>query len=169
MDIFEFAMKMERDGQAFYERQAAAASNPELKEVLSTLAEEEKNHYDYFRRLRDNPDDLKHQSIPTGSKALTKVRNIFEDMSNKKDAPLFGDEVRSVWTEALRIEEQAEQFYKNKADEESDPVKKELLLKIAAVEYTHIQMIDGVLMYIKDPASFADSAEFKDFRSLEGW
>lgn len=169
MDIFEFAMKMERDGQAFYEKQAAAASYPELKEVLSTLAEEEKNHYEYFKKLKDNPDEFKAQSVPTGSKALTRVCNIFEEMSNKKDAPPFGDDIKSVWVEALRIEEQAERFYKDKADEESDPVKKELLLKVAAVEYTHIQMIDGVLMYLKDPGSFADSAEFKNFRSIEGW
>lgn len=169
MDIFEFAMKMEQDGQEFYKKQAAATDDKELKHILETLAEEEESHYRYFKRLREKPDDIDSASVPTGSRALNKVQNIFEEMSRGQDKKPFGDDVRSVWTEALRIEERAEKFYKDKADKEKDAVKKELLLKIAAVEYTHIQMIDGVLMYLKDPGSFVESAQFKNFRSLEGW
>jgi rubrerythrin len=169
MDIFDFAMKMEEDGRIFYEKQAAATSAPELKEILLTLAEEEKNHYQYFKRLKDNPAEISARPVPTGSKALARVKNIFEEMSQNRRSERFGADVVSVWTEALRIEETSERFYKEKAAEEKDKAKKELLLKIAGVENTHIQMIDGVLMYLKDPSTFADSAQFKNFRSLEGW
>ena len=37
MNIIEFAMQMERDGQAFYEKAAKAAPQPELKEIFLYL------------------------------------------------------------------------------------------------------------------------------------
>ena len=36
MDIIEFAMNMEKDGKIFYEKHAAAATEPELKQILQT-------------------------------------------------------------------------------------------------------------------------------------
>ena len=156
------------DGKTFYEKQAAAEDNPELKKILLTLAEEEQRHYEFFKRLQDNPSDMSGVNLLDGSKTLNTVKNIFQDLAAQTDRAPFGADIISTWTEALRIEEKAEKFYKEKAGEENDPARKELLLKIAEEEYNHVKMIDGVLMFLKQPADFAQSAEFMNFRSLEG-
>lgn len=167
MDILEFAMKMEKDGKAFYERQAAATSNPGLKKVLLSLAEEEECHYKYFKRLKENPDDV--NSSFTGADTIGKLQNIFEAMAADPKALKFGEDELSAWKEALKLEEKSRDLYKDQAAKEHDPKRKSLFMKIAGEEQNHIYMIDGVLMYARQPDSFAESAQFKNFRSLEGW
>ncbi len=168
MDIIEFALKMELDGKSFYERQAAAESDPELKKILETLAHEEESHYRFFRTFKDNP-NLPPSADTFGTPdAVDRVKNIFEEMSQQEEAKKFGDKAVSVWKEAMRIEERAVNFYSTQAKEETDPARKQLLLRLAEEETKHVHMIDGVLMYMKDPATFAASAQFRNFQSLEG-
>ena len=50
MEILDYAMKMELDGKAFYEKSAAQTSVPELKNILLQLAEEELKHFHFFRQ-----------------------------------------------------------------------------------------------------------------------
>jgi len=168
MDIIEFALKMELDGKTFYEKQAAAESDPELKQILETLAKEEESHYRFFQTFKDNPNQPPSADTFGHPGAVDRVKNIFEEMSHQDEARKFGDKAVSVWKEALRIEERAVSFYKGKADEESDPARKRLLARLAEEETKHVHMIDGVLMYLKDPATFAASAQFRNFQSLEG-
>ncbi len=168
MDIIDFAMKMELDGKAFYEKQAAAAENEDLKGILETLAEEEERHYRFFVTLKENPDLPPPADTFSAPGAVGRVQNIFEKMSQDAEKKRFGDDARSVWNEALRTEERAVEFYSEKAREESDPGRKKLLERLASEEKKHVHMIDGVLMYLKDPATFAQSAQFKNFQSLEG-
>ena len=53
MDIFEFAMKMEKDGQVYYEKMAAQAGNAALKGVLLDLAADEVKHYNLFKSFKE--------------------------------------------------------------------------------------------------------------------
>ena len=167
MDMYEFAMKMELDGQEFYERQAAATQDKQLKEILMSLAEEEKNHYDIFKQLRDNQ-VASIGELATGNDTLNKIKNIFVEMSQTPEGTSFGEDAIAVWTEALQIEEKSVKFYIEKAHAETDAEKKCILEKIADEERNHIHMIDGVLTYLKFPDAFAESAQFKNFQSLEG-
>jgi len=167
MDILEFAMQMELDGKAFYEKQAAATANPGLKKVLLSMAEEEERHYNYFKRLKENPDDV--NGTFTGAETVQKVKNVFQQMADSPQGLQFGEDEISAWTEALRVEEKSKTLYEEQAAKEADAGRKNLFLKIAAEEQNHIYMIDGVLMYAKQPQAFAESAQFMNFRSLEGW
>ncbi|MEZ5359294.1 MAG: ferritin family protein [Candidatus Zixiibacteriota bacterium] len=168
MDIIDFAMQMEKDGKAFYEKSAAETSDPELKQILLQLAEEERNHYEFFRRMKEKPTDLTAADVLTGKSTLNQVKNIFEVMASKKEHKSFGENVISVWTQALRIEEKAVKLYSEEAAKEKDDARKTLILRIAKEEESHVQMIDSVLMYVKHPEAFAASAQYKNFRSLEG-
>ncbi|MDF1544919.1 MAG: ferritin family protein [bacterium] len=168
MDIFEFAMKMEMDGKSFYEQQAATASSKELKEILLTLAEEEMKHFLFFKKLRDGETEDAAGELNGNTETLKKVQNIFVDMSNDKEKKTFGEDEIAAWTKALGIEEKAEKFYREKAEIEPDENKKRLLVLIAEEEQSHVHMIDGILTYLKFPEAFEDSAQFKNFQSLEG-
>jgi rubrerythrin len=138
-----------------------------LKKILLTLAEEEGVHYRFFKMMKDNPNGLISTRF-TGSETLSRVKNIFEDMARQTDLAPFGDDALSAWKEARRVEEKSAAFYHEQATSESDPGRKALLEQIAEEERNHIAMIDGIMMFLKQPAAFADSAQFKDFLSLEG-
>ena len=168
MNIIEFALKMELDGKAFYMKHAAATRDPELREILDTLAEEEERHYQFFRTFKDHPDhppSVDDFSLP---ETVGHIQNIFQEMSEQGEGKQFGNQVISDWAEALRIEEKAVKFYQDQAGKESDPARKQLLLWFAQEEVKHVHMIDGVLMYLRQPETFAHSAQFKNFMSLEG-
>ncbi len=167
-DIFKFAMKMEIDGKTYYEKHAAETNNAKLKEILTTLAEEETRHIEVFRRLSENVEDIGAVEILAGGETLKKVQNIFEELSASDEKEPFGEDAVSIWTEALRTEEKAEQFYRLKAEEDSNDGRKKVLNRIADEEKNHIMMIDGILMFLKDPATFSASSQYSNFKSLEG-
>ena len=50
MNVFDFAMKMEKDGEAFYREIAGKTKNPGLKSIFTTLADEEMEHYKTFKK-----------------------------------------------------------------------------------------------------------------------
>jgi rubrerythrin len=168
MDIFEFAMKMEIDGKRYYEEQAAKTKQKELKEILQTLAEEEQRHFNFFKKMRDGETVNAADEIKTSTPTLAKIKNIFIVLGADKTKRTFGEDQQAVWTEALRIEEKAESFYREKAVEEKDENRRRLLIMIAEEEQNHVHMISSVLTYLKFPETFADSAQFKNFQSLEG-
>ncbi len=168
MNIFDFAMQMELDGKTFYEKKAQETKHADLKKILQMLAEEEQKHYNFFRQLRDGKTDLAEKEVSGGSGTLDKVKNIFVELSNGPQGRSFGEDELSVWKEAMRIEEKAVAFYSEKASDEADANQKRLLTMIANEERNHVHMIDGVLSYLRFPEDFADSAQFKNFQSLEG-
>lgn len=45
MDIYAFAMQMEKDGEKYYRQLMAAAKTAGLQQIFAMLADEEVNHY----------------------------------------------------------------------------------------------------------------------------
>ncbi|UCD63253.1 MAG: ferritin family protein [Candidatus Zixiibacteriota bacterium] len=168
MDVFEFAMQMELDGKAFYEKSAREINDEELRKVLTMLAEEEDKHYTIFKRVREGKTGALKEGAAIHSKTLDAVKNIFVDMSNHTESRSFAKDEHSIWEKALTIEQKSEEFYRERAEQETDSAKRDLLTMIANEERNHIYLIDSVLTYMKFPDTFADSAQFKDFQSLEG-
>ncbi|HUV31353.1 MAG TPA: ferritin family protein [Acidobacteriota bacterium] len=168
MDIVEFAMQMELDGKAFYERAAEATAQPELKKILIYLAEEEERHYQVFRQLHDGRADRAEEELDGNSGSLSAPRNLFLELAGQGPDQSFGDDARAVWTEALKIEEAAVRMYSDEAAKEKDPARKKLLNRIADEERDHVYLIDNMLSFIADPQTFVNSRQFADFRSWEG-
>ncbi len=52
MDIFEFAIKMEMDGQHYYENLAAQSRDASIKNVMKMLAEDEVKHRQAIEKIR---------------------------------------------------------------------------------------------------------------------
>ncbi len=52
MDVLEYAMNMERDGESYYREQAGQVKNPGAARFFSLLADEEHRHYELFSDLR---------------------------------------------------------------------------------------------------------------------
>jgi len=52
MNVFDFAMKMEVDGKAYYEKLAKKTDLAGLKTIFTRLAEDEQKHYDIFQELK---------------------------------------------------------------------------------------------------------------------
>ncbi|PWB72021.1 hypothetical protein C3F09_07150 [candidate division GN15 bacterium] len=167
-DIIDYAMQMELDGKAFYEKHAAATHQPELKKILLQLAEEEQKHYLFFKSLKDGNQRDAESKIAAGPTAALNSKNLFQQLAEQNGGTAFGEQARSVWNQALKIEEKAEKLYRDEAARETDPNRKKLLGRIADEEKTHVYLIDNILSFMVDPQGFLDSANYRNFMSWEG-
>ncbi len=166
MDIITFAIQMEKDGQAFYEKAASAASTTEIKEIFQYLADEEKRHCAFFKKMADGEITTAIEALKGGSLKTTK--NVFVQLIEENKAASFGDDVRATWVEALKFEERAVQLYTEEAEKEPDADRKTLLNRIADEERNHVYLIDNILTFMADPQTFVDSKQYGDFQSWEG-
>jgi rubrerythrin len=168
MDVIDYALQMEKDGKAFYERSAAASPHDEIKQIFQYLAEEEDRHYNFFKRLKEGDSAGAEEELNTDRPTIAGTKNVFVQLAEDKRENSFGEDVRSVWKEALKIEEAAVRLYTEHARKETNVERKGLLERIAEEERNHIYLIDNMLSFMADPDTFVDSKKFADFKSWEG-
>ncbi len=167
-DIFSFAMQMELDGKAFYEKGADSTDNESLKKIFQQLAEEEHRHYHVFKKLQaGETSDPSADLAPKGS-TVNSVKNIFREMTESGRDTLAGDSSRTLWQEAREVEIKSEKLYRDAADRQADSHRRKMLNLIADEEKNHIYLIDNMLAFLTDPSGFASSQDYKNFMSWEG-
>ncbi len=168
MSILDYAMQMELDGQTYYEQSAQKMPRPELKQILMTLAEEEVKHYQFFKKLKEGGTSVAQGVMDATPSAALQVKNVFRALVDNGQGTMYGDDVRAVWQKALEVEEKAERLYREEATKEIDPVRKQLLNRIADEEKTHVYLVDNMLSFLADPSGFTESANYRHFQSWEG-
>jgi rubrerythrin len=160
MSVFEFAMKMEEDGRAFYLQHAEKTTIPSLKSVLIELAEDELKHYNIFKAMRDGKIAEYKESEKTT--ILSTVKNVFESLkAENKELPLNND-AKKLWVEAQRIEKTSESFYREKADEVDDQSQKLILSRIADEEHRHWVALENVIRFLDRPSQWLEDAEWSN-------
>ena len=150
MDIYKFAMQMELDGKAFYEKGAAATDDENLKQIFLTLAEEEQRHYNIFKRISEGEMDAAEDFTNKRGKTIATTKNLFQKMTEAGQETLPGDDIQAVWKEAIGIEEKSEKMYREHANKEKNPERKAILNRIADEEKNHIYLIDNMISFLKD-------------------
>ncbi len=158
MNIFEFAMKMEEDGRAYYLKHAEKTDLPELKKVLTELADDELKHYKIFKALNERQTAEYREDEKT--KILSTTKNVFEQLKSQGKELVFGGEVRGVWEEAMDVEIKSEKFYREKANELDDSNQKNILNKIADEERRHQTVIENVMQFLDRPKQWLEDAEW---------
>ena len=158
MSIFEFAMKMEEDGRAFYLEHAEKVSVPELKKVLVELAEDELKHYNIFKAMRDGQDAEYEEAEKTT--ILSTVKNVFESLKAEGKELSFRADAKNLWEQAREIEKKSEEFYRQKAGEVDNETQKLILNRIADEEHEHWITMENVIRFLSRPQQWLEDAEW---------
>jgi rubrerythrin len=160
MNIFEYAMKMEEDGRAFYLEHAEKTDSPQLKKILQQLADDESKHYAIFKALRDGQPAEYKDSEQT--RILGTVKNVFEELKASNEELDFNEDAKTAWKEAQEIEKKSEDFYREKAGEVSDENQKRILNRIADEERRHWITMENVLQFLDRPTTWLEDAEWSN-------
>jgi len=157
MDIFEKAMQMETDGEAFYRGLAATCPQEALKVVWNRLAADEQRHYQTFKSMREGV-------MPgiSDAQALQEVKNFFT--KQKKEAaktPPDADQA-DAYRKGMQIEKDSEEFYRKKAAEVPNPAHKAILLRIADEEKKHYGVVEDIVDFITAPERWLEDAEISN-------
>jgi rubrerythrin len=158
MSIFEFAMKMEQDGEKFYRDLAGKTTNAGLKQIFTYLADEEVKHYNLFKGLLERqPSEYESTDILADSK------NVFAQMKESGAVDVTDDASQlEAYKQALEWEKKAYEFFEEKCAEATDPKEKKFLETIAKEERRHYRLIDGIIEFIGQPESWVENAEFNN-------
>lgn len=156
MNIYEYAMKVEKDGEKYYRELASKTDNVGVKSILNMLADEEVKHFMVFDKMNKN------QVVPSQPNVdiFKNTQNIFQKMQQENTTPSFTQDQIEFYKGALRSEENSYTFYTEKALMLEDGEQKEAFLRIAAEEKAHFVLLENLVEYVSAPESWVESAEF---------
>ena len=160
MNIFELAKAMEKEGEAAYRELADASSDPGLKLIFNTLADNEVKHYDTLVKMeQDNSVEFDQEALVSDAKA------IFAKMKERAGKFDGGTPQEEVYMKALEGEAKAVEFYQGMLADADTEEKKSVLLKIIEEEKQHVVLMQNMVDFIKAPQMWLDNAEFNNMEA----
>lgn len=155
MNIYDYAMQMEKDGENYYRNLAQKINHAGLKKILEILADAEVKHYDILQKMKKN--ETVHMS-DVG--ILSNVKNIFAKMKEENDTSGLNNSHRELYKKAQEIEKKSQRFYLEKAEEVKNESQREIFLKIAGEEEKHYFILENILNFVSRPQHWLENAEW---------
>ncbi len=155
MNVFDYAMQMEKDGEAYYRDLAHKCHQDGLNRILILLADDEVGHYNAFKQLKDEMSpDIR------GTAILGKAKTIFAEMKDQLEDFNVNISEIDLYKKAIEVEIKSAAFYKEKAEEIDNKDAKAILLKIAQDEERHRYLLENMVEFLSRPITWIENAEF---------
>jgi len=153
MDIYSYAMKMEKDGEEFYRELAGKTDDKGLKSILGMLADAEVRHYNILRNMKMNEGGKEFNTD-----ALAYLKNIFETLKDSRQFDLDGSAIE-LYKKAQFIEIQSREFYLDEAKTAAPP-RRETFAKIADEEQRHYLILEDIITMVDKPRTWLETPEW---------
>jgi rubrerythrin len=154
MNIFVYAMKMEKDGEDYYHQLARQTSNKGLRTILEMLAAEEAKHYNTIARMRTARSDMAETTI------LSDAKNVFVQIKESDENFDFDLGQTELYRKAQNIEKKSWDFYLEKADDVEGKYQAEIFLRLADEEEKHYFLLENIIEFVSRPETWLENAEF---------
>lgn len=154
MDIYEYAMQMEKDGENFYREIADKTNDEGMKSIMNMLADEEVKHYRTIQKMKNN------EYLMSDTTILNDAKNIFSRMGEEDRTFETREDQISLYKEAQDIEKKSELFYEEKADESDNEDQEKLLKRLAEEERKHYFLLDNIIKFVSRPEYWLENAEW---------
>ena len=145
-DIRHIAIQIERNGEETYRRAAAAAEDPEIAAMLVRMADDEKEHAQWFERISAN------KELTADQREMEAVgKTILQEMVRNRTFSLDQNELRSVSSleEILSTSQGFEQdtilFYEMLAGFIEDDETRQQLQSVISEEHKHFEELQELL------------------------
>ena len=158
MNIFDFAMQMEKDGEAYYRELRQQTNSAGLKNIFAMLAEEEVKHYRVVEQLRNHIDNPQLAEADL----LTNVKNVFVKMQQDEPRLKFAGQELDLYRKARDIEEASRKFYLEKSAAAEQEDQKQLLRRLAQEEDKHLRIMENIVEFVSrpEPGQWLENAEW---------
>jgi rubrerythrin len=158
MNVFDFAIKMELDGKAFYEKLAKGTNIAGLQTIFTRLAADEQKHYEIFLALKGQT----QATAMEDTTVLEQAKNVFEQLLAQKQTlgPVQGD--LEAYRYAMQVEADSFRLYEEAAQKEKNADVKNLLLRIAGEEHKHFSIVQNIHEFVNAPNQYLAWGEFSN-------
>ncbi|MBN1654514.1 MAG: ferritin family protein [Deltaproteobacteria bacterium] len=157
MQLFDYAIQMEKDGELYYRELAEKSSDKGIAAILLRLADAEVGHRRLFEALkkRSRP-ELARDSV------VSDVKNLFARMRDAKEDIRVDADQKALYEKAQEIESDSEKFYRENAAKTDDPSQRAILEQLADEEHIHYRVLEDLIEFITrpDPGAWLENAEW---------
>ena len=154
MNIFEYAIQMEKDGETYYRQLAQQTVKKGLKTILTMLADEEVKHYNAIEKMKTTEPHMVETTILSDSK------NVFVQIQESSESFDFDPGQIELYKKAQDIEERSRDFYLEKASQVEEEYQKDILLRLADEEKKHYFLLENIIEFVSRPETWLENAEF---------
>lgn len=150
------AIEFEIEGKNYYERSATESNNESVKQLFSWLAEEEEKHRNRFEQIYEKLRERKSwPKIKFQSNYHTIANNkLKEIILNAVPRPFEVKDELFLIDNALKIEYDTENYYKNCTNVSHYASEKAFYDSISTEEHSHYVILNRLREFIIDPSSF---------------
>ncbi len=154
MDIFEYAMQMEKDGEDYYRQLADQTENKGVKTILKMLADDEVKHYNTIEEMKTKKPQMAETAI------LADAKNVFVQIKGSNEKFDFDTSEIELYKKAQDIEKRSEDFYREKVNQVEKKYQKDIFLKLADEEKKHYFLLENIIQFVSRPETWLENAEF---------
>ncbi|MGY0374984.1 ferritin family protein [Clostridium sp. JNZ J1-5] len=141
MNIYEFAMKSELEGSAYYKRAADLCKDEWLKGIFEFLSLEEKKHFNIFKEMKDR--NLEFKSLENHN--YKDLKSIFQDKREEKIIGSLSELQTSIYLAAAKDERDTIESYERILSEIENEQEKKAVLEIINEEKEHLRFLEEVI------------------------
>jgi len=156
MNIYKYAMKMEKDSENYYSELANKTSDVGLQNILKMLANDEVKHYIIIEQMVKT--DVNAELAETD--ILKNAKNIFVKIKGKNIVFDFDLSQINFYRKAQEIEEKSYMFYLEMSDKVEIKSQKKIFLKLAGEEKKHMFLLENLVEFVSRPETWIEDAEF---------
>ncbi|MCK9253199.1 MAG: ferritin family protein [Clostridiaceae bacterium] len=154
MNLFDYAIKMEREGEQYYRDQAAKNPEHAISRVFTLLAEAEVKHAQLLQRRSDR------LSVDQDLAALRSDKTIFADLDDFKSGAITIPRQLDVYELALGLEKKSIEEYTRLKGASTDAADLQLLDFLIEQEEQHYSLFEQLVTLLRRPVDWVEDAEF---------
>jgi rubrerythrin len=163
MNAIDFMISTEEDGLRLYETLSQEATDMELKEIFSLLADSQNKHLASLETLKKN---LSKTDIDSMTAKGSNTINGFRKLLNKRHVLGMLKNDQDAFWHVVTTEEEIIRTLEGIASAEPQEEMRRVLERIVSDEKEHLSKIENIYEFIETPHSFLEWGEFPNLHPL---
>ncbi|MFH1414496.1 MAG: ferritin family protein [Elusimicrobiota bacterium] len=154
MDIIDFAIGIETEGEKMYRDLADKAEDTGMKNILGYLADAELQHKQVFKNMNSGGN-----AVLENDNVIEEAKIIFQEMGKRPTEVSMENYEVSIYRDALSAEQKSIDYYEKHSDK-FEGSQKQNVLDIIEEEKKHYRLIENIIEFINRPQTWLENAEW---------
>ena len=157
MQILDYAMQMELDGEKYYRELATTCQDAGIRGILERMANAEVKHYNTLKQMKDSGAGEMDADV-----VRPEAKNLFREMMDSGATFDFNVAELSLYEKARDVEFKTRDFYLEHAEEVVSDDAKALFKRLADEEALHANIISSIIEFVEhaEPGHWVEDAEW---------
>ncbi|BCZ47823.1 hypothetical protein psyc5s11_38900 [Clostridium gelidum] len=155
MNILEFAINMELEGEKYYNDQAEIINDKYLKNIFLILAKDENSH---AKILQDKSNNLSYDL--KSNETLSEAKNLFKGIEDFKNEIKQKPDQLDLYRVALEKEKESIDLYEKLLSQAEDDKSKKLFEFLIQQEKDHYTTLEELVSQLNKSNDWVEAAEF---------